>query len=182
MAEIYIFLSSFTALLFIITRKCFIGVTYLGEWSVEIHFTFFALRLGGSDRSSSDKRKRDEKSGGRPPWEFYRRLIARIRRLLTVSDVYVGRMMFPLRDSELSCLRNARLRWAIGAALAYIETEARSLTVKDNAFDFNSDSRAFEFDITARLATYSLLRFAIAVLYDLIKFKHAKRKKKYVGK
>ena len=182
MAGIYIFLSSLTALLFIFTREASLRVAHGEEWVIDIGFTFLTLRLDDSDKASLTTGSKKSKKKNGLPWEFYRRLFTRLRHLLTVSDVNIARLSLPPAESEFSSLGKARLEWVASAALAYIESEARSLTAEDNAFILNSDSRALEFDITAKLKAYSLLRFAIAVLLDLIKFKLIKRKKRYVGK
>ena len=182
MAGIYIFLSSLTALLFILTREASLRVAHGGEWVIDINFTFLALRLDSSGKARSTIGSKKDKKKSRLPWEFYRRLFIRLRHLLTVSDVSIARLSLPPVKSEFQSLGKARLAWAASTALAYVETEARSLTVVDNAFILNSDSRALEFDITAKLKAYSLLRFAIAVLFDLVKFKLTKRKRRYVGK
>ena len=162
MAVIYIILSLFTAILFILTRDVRVGIEKRDILTIKIDFTFFALSLFKTDKS----RKKGKKS------KADKRFIYKsITKLLSRSRISILKLnLFGTSDDLPPALApiwfgNRAVSYAV---LAYLKSTAKEVFVTENALSSSPDNRLI-YHLILTTPLYRILYTAFAIRLGGIK-------------
>lgn len=173
MAGLYIFLSLFTAVLFILTRECRISVIKRDHFTIRTDLTFFAITLYNKEKKKSKSDKKGSKA------ELRRKIYKRITTLLSHSKVELKRIAIPIfpdpsLPSELPFISANR-------AFSYILVGYLSGIAKEVTLSQDTDDSDSVYHLVIRTPLINLIYLIIALRLDIIKDKRKKRIA-YVGK
>ena len=172
MAGLYIFLSLFTAVIFILTRECLVTVIKKEYLVIRVDLVFFAITLYNREKSKSKKKKRKT-------WIHRRKLYDRITKLLSYSRIEVKKLCIPIfprseTPSEIPFLSaNKALNYL---ALAYLSSLSKDLTLSES--DENDDSI---YHLILKTPLISLLYTVIAIRLDAYIENKKSKRLSYVG-
>ena len=163
MAELYIFLSLTTVIIFILTRDIFLSIEKREILIIKIDLTFFSISLFNTDKSRGADQKKDKNEKKSPDIAVIHR---QIKRLLAFSEVKIVRLYLPILDEPESphllpfVFGNATLGYAIAA---YIKSLAKALSIEEDAMLPSSDLQTV-YHLILKAPLYRIL-YTISVIY-----------------
>lgn len=172
MAGLYIFLSLFTAVIFILTRECLVTVIKRDYLVVRVDLVFFAITLYNREKSKSKKKKSENKI-------LHRKIYDRITKLLAYSRIEVKKLcipVFPEPESPFEIPFLSANKAINYLALAYLSSLSRELTLSES--DKNDDSI---YHLILRTPLIGLLYTVIAIRLDEYIEKRKSERLNYVG-
>ena len=176
MAGIYIVLAFVTAVLFLLTRKSKLTVTKSDRFVIRLDLIFLGIQLTEREKSQKKKRKKKKTSP-----EFRKKLIFRIKELLSKSELEVKKLCFgdlfiPKSPSEIPLFYLGNT--PVYAFLALISAYSKVLTLSPDALSRKSEDEPY-FHFVLRAPLIILLHSIFLIRLD--KIRTERRSKGYVG-
>lgn len=176
MAGIYIVLALVTAVFFLLTRKSKLTVTKHDRLVIRIDLVFLGIQLTEKEKPRKKKRKKKKSSP-----EFRKRLIFRIKELLSKSELEVkkfciGDLFIPKIPSQIPYFYLGKT--PIYALLALVSAYSKSLTLSPDALSRKSEDEPY-FHFVLRAPLIILLHSIFLIRLD--KIRTERRLNKYVG-
>ncbi len=169
MAGLYIFLSLFTAVIFILTRPSTVSVIKRNILTVRLDLTFFAITLY----------KRDNTKKKKSSPEHLRKILERIKRLLALSKIEVKRLNIPVFPKPTTpsgiplFSANNTLNYIL---LAFISSFSKEMTVAECESDDDSI-----YHLILKTPLICLLYTLLLISFDVLKENKMKKRLNYVG-
>ncbi len=176
MAGLYIFLSLFTAVIFILTRECLVTVIRHDYLVIRVDLVFFAITLYNREKSKS---KKQTKSKNREKIKLRHRIYNRITGLLSYSRVEVKRLCIPVFPEPQSPFEipffsaNKTINYL---ALAYLSSLSKELTLSES----DEEDKSL-YHLVLRTPLIRLLYTVIAIRADVYFEKKKSERLSYVG-
>lgn len=174
MAGLYIFLSLFTAVIFILTRECLVTVIKNDCLVIRVDFVFFAVTLYKREKSVAKKSQKKTKSRDLP-----KKIYGRITKLLSYSRIDVKRLcinIFPEPNDPFEIpfiSANSALNYL---ALSYLASISGVLTLSET-----DESDESLYHLILRTPLIGLLYTVIAIRADVYFEKKKSERLTYVG-
>ena len=177
MAEVQIILIFSFLCFFILTRVVWVRIIKREVLKIEIHLPLLAIHLIFPKKKP--KNKETEKLSARA----YLKIIAATLKSVLDCDIVIKEINLPCKTnsfSELTLVKPFGYQGLIYAAIAYLKTKAKHLTLEDNAIISSPDVTEAQYYVTVKLRLFKLIHALLTFRRGIYEEKRARRIK-YVG-
>ena len=178
MAEVQIILIFSFLCFFILTRVVWVRIIKRDVLKLEIHLPLLAIHLVFPKKEKA-KKKETEKISTRA----YLRIIAVTLKRVWDCEIMIKEINLPCKTDSFSGLTLVKpfgYQGLIYAAIAYLKTKAKHLTLEDNAIISSPDITEAQYHITVKLRLFKLIYALLTFRRGIYEEKRARRLK-YVG-
>ena len=177
MAEVQIGLILIFLFFFVLTRRVWVRIIKEKVLRIEIHLPLLALYLYG------DKNKKKKKETEKLSARAYIRIIAGTLKRTKNCEVEIKKVVLPCKvDSfgTMTLVKPFGYQGVIYAAVAYLKTKAKELTLCNNAIISSPDVTETQFYVTVKLRLFELIYALLTFRRGVYEEKRARRIR-YVG-
>ena len=180
MPFVYIVLSFATLILFILAQDVYVRIYYDEEFEVSFNFVLLAFALS-KDKDPKKPKAKQKKRKRRLGSEFYFLLLRHISGYAEYCEVTVNRLKIPRisfgRGTLL--LPSHDFGWSASLLIAYLDSKATKLTLRDNALILDPDTGT-AIDLYFKSTYFNMLKFMIRLWLEYKN--HVGKRDKNVGK
>ena len=178
MAEVQIILIFSFLCFFILTRMVWVRIIKREVLKIEIHLPLLAIHLI-FPKSKKAKKTETERIGTRA----YIKIIAGTLKRVWDCEINIMEISLPCNNDSFSGLTLVKpfgYQGLIYAAVAYLKTKAKHLTLEDNAIISSPDVTEAQYYVTVKLRLFKLIYALLTFRRGIYEEKRARRIK-YVG-
>ena len=178
MAEVQIILIFSFLCFFILTRVVWVRIIKREVLKIEIHLPLLAIHLIFPKKEKSKKNQAERISA-----RVYSKIVAATLKRVWDCKIVIKEINLPCKTNSFSGLTLVKpfgYQGLIYAAIAYLKTRAKHITLEDNAIISSPDITEAQYYVTVKLTLFKLIYALMTFRRGIYEEKRARRLK-YVG-